>query len=145
MSTLILRTMGRLLAAVLILFSLYMLLRGHNDPGGGFIGGLICALGIVIGSLGEGSRRARRALRIAPRLIAAAGLAVALIAGFSAALAGKPFLTGLWMTVGGSHVGTPILFDVGVYLVVIGATLALLLALEEDAGRVNAGEVEEEE
>lgn len=143
MNTIILRTTARLIAAIMILFSLFMLLRGHNHPGGGFIGGLIAASGIVIGSLGEGTSPARRVIRAAPRVLAAGGLGLALTAGFAAALVGEPFLSALWVTILGKHLGTPILFDIGVYLVVVGGMLAVLLALEEDAGRVDAGDDEE--
>jgi multicomponent Na+:H+ antiporter subunit B len=87
--------------------------------------------------LAEGLDSARRLLRRPPLSIVAAGLLVALLSGLAPLLAGRPFLTGLWLetplpVVG--KVGSPVVFDVGVYLVVLGIVLTILFALaEEDA------------
>jgi multicomponent Na+:H+ antiporter subunit B len=131
-TSLILTTTARLLVALMMLFSMFILLRGHNEPGGGFLGGLIAATSFVLYTLAEGPGAVRDALRIDPRRLAFVGLACAVAAGVWALLAGKPFLTGLWGRVLGAKVGTPLLFDVGVYLVVVGAVLAIVLALEEE-------------
>ena len=137
MNDILLRTIARPTAALMLLFSLFLLLRGHNEPGGGFIGGLIAAAGLIVLVMGAGTDALRRVLRIDPCRIAALGLAVALVAGLLAAFAGEEFLTGLWLFIGadetskGLPLGTPLLFDVGVYLVVVGAVSAILLALEE--------------
>jgi multicomponent Na+:H+ antiporter subunit B len=128
----------RILVALLLVFSVFMLLRGHNEPGGGFIGGLIGATGYVIYAIACGTDPARRALRVAPEAIAAAGLGVALAGGLIAGFAGEGFFTGQWLFIGASQTdkGLPIssvlLFDAGVYLVVFGAILALVFALEEE-------------
>ncbi len=139
MSSVILRIGARYLAVLLLLFSVYMLLRGHNEPGGGFIGGLIGATGLIIHALACGTKPTRAALRVPPESIAVTGLAVALGAGLMAALFGDAFLTGQWLFLGatedsyGLPLSTVLLFDVGVYLVVFGSALALALALEEAA------------
>ena len=138
MSSLILRSVARVLTGLMLVVSLFLLLRGHNEPGGGFLGGLIAASAFVVLALAGGTSAVRAALRIDPARLAMLGLAVAIAAGLIAAFAGAPFLTGLWLFIGaeagdkGLPLGTPLLFDLGVYLVVVGATVAILLALEEE-------------
>lgn len=139
MTSVILRIGSRYLAVLLLLFSVYMLLRGHNEPGGGFIGGLIGATGFVIHALACGTVQTRAALRVSPEAIALTGLGVALVAGLMAAPFGDVFFTGQWLFLGatedsyGVPLSTVLLFDIGVYLVVFGSALALALALEEEA------------
>lgn len=131
MSSLILSTAARLLVALLLLFSIFVMLRGHNEPGGGFIGGLIAATAFALYVMAEGAGAVRAVLRIDPRKVAGVGLACALAAGLIGVLAGEPFLRGLWVLLPSGKVGTPLLFDLGVYLVVLGGVVALILALEE--------------
>jgi multicomponent Na+:H+ antiporter subunit A len=119
------------LSAVLALVSLMLLWRGHNLPGGGFIGGLVAAGAVVMLALAFGVDRARALLRVAPVALLAGGLAVAAGAGVIALTQGQPFLTGNWVFPGGLPLGTPLLFDVGVYLTVLGAVLHMLLRLLE--------------
>ena len=139
MNSLILNTATRLLVALMLLFSVYMLLRGHNEPGGGFIGGLLAAIGFVLYAIAHGVAAARRALRVDPRTIAVIGVAVAGLAGAAAALAGDTLFTGQWWFLGategdkGLPLSTVLVFDIGVYLVVIGSVMAIVLALEEEA------------
>ena len=138
MKSVILEAGARFLVALLLIFSVYMLLRGHNEPGGGFIGGLIGAVGFVIQAIACGTASARKALRVDPSNIAMAGLGVALLAGLFAALFGEPLFTGQWLFLGatedskGLPISSVLVFDVGVYLVVMGAILALVFALEEE-------------
>jgi len=138
MNSLILQAVTRLLMSLMLVFSLYMLLRGHNEPGGGFIGGLIAAIGFAVYVIAHGTEAARRALRFDPANIAMAGVGVALLAGLISLVHGEPRFTGQWLFLGGDEeskglpVSTVLLFDVGVYLVVVGAVLSLFLALEEE-------------
>ena len=138
MNSLILSAATRLLVGLMLLFSLYMLLRGHNEPGGGFIGGLIAAIGFALYATAHGTAAARRALRLDPATIAMAGLGIGLLAGLIAALDGEALFTGQWWFVGGDEtskglpLSTVLLFDIGVYLVVVGAVLTLVLTLEEE-------------
>ncbi|HKL87634.1 MAG TPA: putative monovalent cation/H+ antiporter subunit A, partial [Salinibacter sp.] len=131
----VLRTGAQLLLALLLLTSLFMLWRGHNEPGGGFIGGLFAASAVVLYLLAFGRTATDRLLRVPPRLWLGVGLAVAVASGLvGTLLAGPPFLTGQWTTLGGLKLGTPLLFDIGVFLVVVGFTLTIVLALERIVG-----------
>lgn len=131
MKSLILTVGTRLLIGLFLVFSLYVLLRGHNAPGGGFIGGLIGAAGFVLHAFALGAAETRAALRADPRTIAIAGMALALASGLASALAGRGPFTGLWLMVGDLPLSTVLVFDIGVYLAVFGAILTLVLALEE--------------
>ena len=137
MNAIILRAGARYLVGLLLLFSVCMLLRGHNEPGGGLIGGLIGATGFVSYAIACGTADARRALRLAPETLAVTGLGVALIAGLSAALFGDAFFTGQWLLLGATAVDkglplpTVLVFDAGVNLAVFGAILALVFSMEE--------------
>ena len=136
MDSLILRTATRLLLSLMLLFSFFILLRGHNEPGGGFIGGLVAASAFALHSIAFGPRALRTVLVFDPRSIAGAGMLCAIAAGLSSAIPGNAFLTAEWLHWGEGdaafHVGTPLLFDIGVFLVVIGAVLTIVLALEEE-------------
>ena len=132
MNTLILRETTRFLVALILVFSLFMLLRGHDQPGGGFVGGLIASIAFSLYVFVADAPALRRVLRADPRKIGAAGLGLAIASGFAgSAGAGSPFLTAGWTTVGGVKVGTPLLFDVGVYFVVIGAVMTFVLGIKE--------------
>jgi multicomponent Na+:H+ antiporter subunit B len=112
-----------------------MLLRGHNEPGGGFIGGLLAVTAFALYALAFDAAQARRLLRVPPRLLVALGLLLAMGSGCIAWLAGQPFMLGLWLPFelpAGLKVGTVLMFDVGVYLVVTGASLLVLLTLFEE-------------
>ena len=110
-------------------FSLILLLRGHNDPGGGFIAGLLAASAAIVLGMALGVGTVRRLLRVNPIAIAGAGVLLAAASGAVSAFAGAPYLTGLWLPL---HVfGTPGLFDIGVYLTVFGTVTAIALALED--------------
>ena len=135
-NSIILVAATRLLTALLLLFSIFMLLRGHNLPGGGFIGGLLAAGGIAIYQLSCGVRRARRLLRVDPRAIAGVGVLTALGAGVVGIAARGSLLAGVWsssVVPGVGKLGSPLLFDIGVFLVVIGAGLTILFTLDEEA------------
>ena len=135
MSLLILRTATRYLVPLLLLFSVFLLWRGHHEPGGGFVGGLAAATAFVLIALAHGPALARSVLWIRPELLATVGVLVAVAAGLPALAQGLPFLTGLWPDSnlpGASSLGTPLLFDLGVYLTVTGVVVSILLALMEE-------------
>lgn len=137
MHTLILKAATRLLAGLILVFAAYLLFRGHNAPGGGFAAALVAGTGFALVAISEGPLTVRRAIHADPRRIAMWGLAIAIVSGLAGVVAGKPFLTGLWWTPSAGAwtslaVGTPIFFDIGVFLTVLGAILTLILALEEN-------------
>jgi len=137
MGTLILKTATRLLVGLILVFSIYLLFRGHHSPGGGFIGALVAGTAFALFALSETAGVVRQALRIDPRLLTAAGLLMALASGAASAVRNASFLTGLWWeweSNGHFHslIGTPVIFDIGVYLAVLGTILTLVLALEEE-------------
>jgi len=137
MPSLILKTATRLLVGLILTFAVYLLLRGHHAPGGGFSAALIAATGFALFAIAEGPAAVRRALRLAPQQIAMGGLGLAIVSGLAGMLTGRPFLTGVWWIwqPGQPHevaVGSPLFFDVGVFLAVLGTILILILALEEN-------------
>lgn len=135
MRSLILSIATRYLLPLLLLFSVFILIRGHNEPGGGFIGGLIAAAALILDGLAYTPAHTRQVLRISPRLLLGIGLTVALGSGLISLAFGRPFMTGLWLEQSApilGKVGTPVLFDVGVYLTVLGVALLILLTMAEE-------------
>ncbi|MBB5571882.1 MULTISPECIES: Na(+)/H(+) antiporter subunit B [Rhizobium] len=135
MNTVIFRTAAPFLTALMLLFSIFVLLRGHNEPGGGFIGGLIAASALAIYGIACGVAAVRRAIIFHPLTIAGFGLLASTVAGLLSVFSRVPFMTGLWIYPHLFGVEVPLssvmLFDAGVYLVVVGAITSIALALEE--------------
>ncbi len=135
MSSQILRTAALYLLPLMLLFSLFLLERGHNAPGGGFAGGLVAAAAFSLYMIAFGPREARKTLPVPPRALIGAGLLTAVGSGVPALVMGRPFMQALWSpwalpALG--KLGTPLLFDVGVYLVVLGVTLTIVYGLAEE-------------
>ncbi len=135
MKSLILSTATRITFPLLIAFSLFLLIRGHNEPGGGFAGGLVASAAFVLLSIAEGGPAASRALRLEPRTFIGAGLLIAAASGLIALVRSQPYMTGKWLPfplpiLG--KVGTPVVFDTGVYLVVVGVVLKIVFSLSEE-------------
>jgi len=139
MNTLIFRTAAPLIAVVMLVFAGFILLRGHNEPGGGFIAGLIAAAAMAVYGMSAGPSAVEKALRLPSTSIAGLGILLAIASGLASLVAGAPFLTGLWVVVpigeGTLPLSTPLLFDIGVFLTVFGTLTAILLALEETGGK----------
>jgi multicomponent Na+:H+ antiporter subunit B len=137
MNSLVLRTATKYLLTLLLLFSIFLLLRGHNLPGGGFVGGLVAASAFALYAIAYNVAPARRALHVDPRTLIGIGLLIAALSGLRPVLRGLPFLTGQW---GEVHIpglisvelGSPVAFDIGVYLVVVGVALTIILSLAEE-------------
>jgi multicomponent Na+:H+ antiporter subunit B len=135
MTSLILSTASRYLLPLLLLFSVFLLLRGHNEPGGGFVGGLVAAAAYALYAFAFGVDVARRALRVEPRTLIGLGLAAGVASGLLGLLRNQAFLSGLWVEAAVPLLGkpgTPLLFDFGVYLAVIGSTLTIVFSLSEE-------------
>jgi multicomponent Na+:H+ antiporter subunit B len=137
MNSSILRSAASFLFLPLVLLSLWVLYRGHNLPGGGFIGGLLAASAFALTTLACGVRAAREKLRIDPLRLTLLGLGIAAVSSLASLLVGRGFFTGLWLPsislplLGTVHLGTPFLFDIGVYLAVIGFSLSVIFEMEE--------------
>jgi len=136
MNTVIFRTAAPLIVATMLVFSLYVCLRGHNEPGGGFIGGLIAAASIAVFGMASGVPAVRRALRVDPLAIAGFGVVLAACSGLLSLFTENPFMTSIWLylDLGETVVplSTPMFFDLGVYCVVFGTISSIALALESD-------------
>lgn len=135
----ILPAAARLVVPVQVVFSIYLLLRGHNLPGGGFIGGLVLASALVLRAMVN----PERAPKVDMIALSGVGLLVALGSAVMPWLTGGTFFTGLWggeiwlPTLGKLKLGTPLLFDIGVFIVVTAVATKLLLALMEEARNRN--------
>lgn len=136
MKTLILSTILGILVPLFAGFALFLFFRGHNSPGGGFIAGLVVCIPFIIHALAFGQEATRRRFRIKPFFLAGLGLFLALLSGLFGMAAGKNFLAPLWLPdklplIG--KFGTPILFDLGVFLLVAGIVLQItFLFLDEN-------------
>ncbi len=130
----------RLLLPVAALISVYFLLRGHNQPGGGFVGGLIFATSVILQYMVGGVYWVESRSRLNPQNWIGIGLLSAGVAAVSAWLAYKPFLAALaWDValplIGHVHVSSVLLFDLGVYMLVVGSTVLVLVALAHQSLR----------
>jgi multicomponent Na+:H+ antiporter subunit B len=136
MKSRILRTASNYLLPLLLLFSVFVLLRGHYLPGGGFIGGLVASIAFVLHAFAHGLKKTRFLIRIHPGFLIPLGLGIALIAGIAPMFVDMPFLTGLWFedpvpVIG--LIGSALFFDTGVFLVVIGVALTIIFTISESA------------
>jgi len=133
--SILLSAAARYLMPLMLVFSVFLLIRGHNEVGGGFVGGLVATSALMLYAIALSPAALRKLLPVEPHVLVSAGLISALISGLIPMLAGQPFMTGLWLknpipVIG--KVGTPLLFDTGVYLVVIGVVTWILLTLAEE-------------
>jgi len=135
MNTLILKTASRFLLPLLLLFSVFLLLRGHYFPGGGFVGGLVASIAFVLHAFAYDLKSSRRLLRVHPGYLIPIGLSIALLSGiFPMVFESLPFMTGVWYPDSVpviSSIGTALFFDVGVYIVVVGSVLTIIMTLSE--------------
>jgi multicomponent K+:H+ antiporter subunit A len=132
--------LGRLLLPVAGVISIFFLMRGHNAPGGGFVGGLVMATGFIVQYMVSGTMWIEARMRIHPQYSIALGLLCAAAAGVAAWLGSHNFLTSLeWdlhlPLLGEIHFSSTLLFDLGVYLLVVGAATLILIALAHQSLR----------
>jgi multisubunit Na+/H+ antiporter MnhB subunit len=123
------------LQPLLLLFSLFLLLRGHNAPGGGFSGGLVAGAAFILAALARGTAHVRSQMPCSAGALVRLGLVFALVAGMLPLLLGKAAFTGLWIEPKLPVIGTAgsfLLFDAGVYLLVMGFVIGVLVDLARD-------------
>jgi multicomponent Na+:H+ antiporter subunit B len=135
MFSIILSTASRYLLPLMLIFSFFLLLRGHNEPGGGFVGGLVAAAAYALYLIANGVGEAKKLLKAEPTKLIALGLFFAIVSTFLSVITGQDFMTGIWAknefpVIG--KVGTPLLFDLGVYFLVLGIVLKIIFSLAEE-------------
>jgi multicomponent K+:H+ antiporter subunit A len=147
---LILAVLARILLPLALLVSAYIFLRGHNQPGGGFIAGLITSVALILQYVSSGALWVQQRLGWNYRSMAALGVLIAALTGLGSLVLGYPFLTSSfthvhWPIVGDFELATAMVFDLGVYITVVGATLLILaqLGLLTQPGRMQAAPAEE--
>ncbi len=134
MNSVILQLATPYVRSLLMFFAIVALLRGHNYPGGGFIGGLLAALAIVFYSLAFDKRQVQKNLKIKPEGYIAIGLGFVLLSFLPSLFKSEVLMSGIWVSVplgllGEFELGSPLLFDVGVFMAVIGVTLKFFFTL----------------
>ena len=130
----------RLLLPFAVLVAVYLFMRGHNQPGGGFVAGLVFSCAIVLQYTISGTQWVEAHLALYPRRWMAAGMLVALATGVGAMGAGYPFMTShtahlTLPLLGEVHVASAMFFDTGVFLLVVGATLLILTSIAHQSVR----------
>jgi multisubunit Na+/H+ antiporter MnhB subunit len=136
MNSLLLEISTRYLARILYALAIIFLYKGHNAPGGGFIGGLFISSAIILSMLAYGADATRKSLFMSPEKMGLVGLSVTLFSCVLPVFVGLTFLEGMWLPsfdlplLGSVHLGTPILFDIGVFMVVISFVLTAIFGLD---------------
>lgn len=134
--SLIFRTATRYLVPIIFMFSIFIFLRGHNAPGGGFVGGLAASTGFVLYIFAFSIQDARDLLRVNPLVLTAVGLAIAMGSTLIAPLLfQETFMKGIWGTIvlpGIGKLGTPFFFDLGVMFAVVGVVLTIIFTLADE-------------
>ena len=134
MRSIILQAATRYLLPILLVFSIFVLLRGHYHPGGGFVGGLVASIAFMLHSFAHGTNETMTLLQRKPLSLIPIGLSIAVLSMFLPMFFGVPVMTGMWfenpLPVIGT-VGTALFFDIGVYLVVIGVVLTILFTISQ--------------
>ena len=134
MNSVLLQIASKYVKWVLVFFALIALYRGHNSPGGGFIGGLLVGLSVIFYSFAFDAQKAKNALTIQPEGYIALGLILIFISIFPGLFLKQFFMAGVWTSIpipllGDMKLGTPFLFDIGVFLAVVGVTLLFFFTL----------------
>jgi multicomponent Na+:H+ antiporter subunit B len=134
MKSYIIQIAAKRLLPVTFILSLLVFYRGHNEPGGGFIGGLMAASGFIFYAMAFDNAEAEKKLLVSPLMLIVAGLSFAFISTLPSLFAGNPFFTGVWISSGTPllKLGTPLLFDLGVYLTVWGVVVSIIFNVMEE-------------
>jgi len=133
---LILQTITKIVIFIILAFALHLFFAGHNAPGGGFIAGLITSAAIILLLLAFDVKTVTRIFPFDFKKVAALGLLIAVATGMGSFIFGVPFLTHTFdyfelPLLGKTPLATAVLFDTGVYLVVIGVTMTVIQTIGE--------------
>lgn len=136
-SNVILQTAAKVLVFIIMIYSIYILFAGHNNPGGGFIGGLITASALMLLYLAFDVETVRDIIPLDFKIVGAIGVMLALLTGLASVLLGDNFLFQYYEYVnlpllGKTGLGTAFVFDLGVYMAVIGTTMTIIRSISED-------------
>lgn len=138
MTTVILRTAARLLVPLSLVFAMFIYFKGHQSPGGGFVGGLVAALAIIVMRMSQGPKAMESLMPVQPRHLIGVGLSMALVTGLGALACGLPFFTSnhgyiaLPADEGYFEWATVMVFDMGVMLTVAGVVVGMIHALSQE-------------
>ncbi|MBJ6360594.1 Na(+)/H(+) antiporter subunit B [Paenibacillus sp. GCM10012307] len=133
----ILQTSTKILVFIILTFSIYVMFAGHNNPGGGFIGGLITASALILLYIAFDVKTVHEIIPIDFKLIGAAGVLISLLTGIGSLALGYPFLSQAFAyrdlpLFGKTELATAVIFDLGVYMAVVGTTMTIILSIGED-------------
>lgn len=133
----ILRTISKVVIFIVLSFAIYLFLSGHNSTGGGFIGGLMTAAALVLLSMAFGMKVSEKIIPVDFRKMIAVGLLTALLTAMGSFLFGAPFLSHAFghmelPLLGDTELATAVLFDLGVYLAVVGVTMTIIYSIGRD-------------
>lgn len=137
MKSVLLQLTSSYLKYILYILAIWFLLKGHNKPGGGFIAGLLVSSSFILNMLAYGAPEVKKSMKYSPVTLTGTGVLIALVISLIPVLLGKPFMEGLWLPafelplLGVLHLGTPLLFDLGVFLAVIGFVISVIFDLEK--------------
>ncbi len=137
MKSAILKIASTHLKWIIVTFSVFILIRGHNYPGGGFIGGILAGTGILFEALAYGFDKANKHVQIDPLKLISFGLLICFVSAIPGEIISNALLTGYWLKIDAPimdtiKLGTPLLFDTGIYLVVSGSFLLTIFSIMEE-------------
>lgn len=137
MKSVFLQLTSSYLGYILHALAIWFLLKGHNNPGGGFIAGLLVSSSFILNMLANGETAVKKSMKYNPVTLTSAGVLIALLTSLLPVFMGKTFMQGMWLPtyelpiLGALHLGTPLLFDLGVFLAVIGFVISVIFDLEK--------------
>lgn len=138
MNSVILQIASRYVRGLLIIFAVIALLRGHNFPGGGFIGGLLAGLSVVFKGYAYSVNQIKENMKLTPEIYIGSGLSAILLSVIPGIIRKEQFMTGVWYRIflpllGEIKLGTPLLFDFGIFMIIIGVTIMFLFSLTKNS------------
>lgn len=133
----LLQSITKVVVFIILTLALYLFFSGHNNPGGGFVGGLVLASSFVLMLLAFDMDTVKQGIPVDFKLVAATGAAIVLLTGFGATIFGEPFLYQTFTMIelplfGKVELATVTIFETGVALAVVGVVVTIILSISED-------------